>query len=329
MTLEDRLLNDWFLTIELSTGCNLKCPTCPQNAANNNLEVMDESLLFDILNGISRDRIKFTSLTPFFRGEPFYNTNFIEYLKLINSFNRDISFFEFMTIHSNGQFINDNTGKKLFELMAKNGYGELIVSLDSSSDELYQKIRPGGDFNCSVNNLKQLINTYKAYSGIITLGIQFVEHKENSDDFPKFLKFWTGILNNNNLPFELIAENEKIMKNVPGIYIVRKPAGEFEQKSTIQSTSIKINHLGCHKAWVSPVIGVKGEITFCCADYNFEMINSNKTYFIQDFDYSIKSFWYSKPMQKIRNAFKAGNFPKKCDTCIEMGLSLENKYEDQ
>ena len=141
------------ISIEPTTACNLGCPECPsglkeftRKTGNLNQElnkkIIDES---------------FKSLiyaNYYFQGEPFINPNFLEM----------VSYASQKGIHTststNAHFISNEVAEKT----VKSGLDRLIVSIDGTTQDVYEQYRVHGDLDKVIEGTKNILEAKKELS---------------------------------------------------------------------------------------------------------------------------------------------------------------------
>jgi hypothetical protein len=114
-----------------------------------------------------------------------------------------------------------------------------------------------------------------------------------------------------------VEEEGIIFKENPQVYLYLKKGSEIEKASSVKNF--------CVKPWISPIVGVNGELTYCCSDYNFKFLPEGVK--LKDFSYSIVKFWYGDLMQEVRDKFKEGIAPNPvCQECLQRGENLILEY---
>ena len=136
------------MSIEPSAFCNLQCPQCPVgtgklNRKQGNIDVFLYKKIID------QSAKYLTNLFLYFQGEPFLNKNIFDLIKYASQKNI------YTATSTNGHFFtNDN----ILEII-KSGLDTLIISLDGTNQQTYEKYRIGGNFDTVVEGIKNLLKT--------------------------------------------------------------------------------------------------------------------------------------------------------------------------
>lgn len=142
-------------------SCNLACPSCrtrtigfvrgPEYEARK--QIQDDVLTFIESAGFNNvGRINISG-----SGEPFSSKVFREFLYNFDGEarkNLDIN------IQSNGVLFDENAWQKMHKIQAN--INEVLISIDASTEETYDKVRVNGDFPKLMSNLQFLSTLYKA-----------------------------------------------------------------------------------------------------------------------------------------------------------------------
>ncbi len=192
--------DDEILAIEISSYCNLKCPMCTQSRVDYNKKgFMDFNVWRKIIDDFAEQKSHYKKFLPFGLGEPFFHPQFNKLFEYLLERNKKRQIFDTIIIHTNALFMD----KAKVDLMLKYIYefGAIHFSLDAATEETYNKVRPGGDFNLAMKNILYLIEKRKQIPP--KLVFQFIVMKNNYHEGKKFLELWSGILKKHNLEFQV------------------------------------------------------------------------------------------------------------------------------
>jgi radical SAM protein with 4Fe4S-binding SPASM domain len=124
------------VSVEPTTACNLRCPECPSglrvfSRPTGNLRAdffrkMTDELAPDLLY-----------LIFYFQGEPYINPEFLEMVRYARE--RRI----YTITSTNGHFLDDEHARRTVE----SGLDRLIISLDGSTQQVYEQYRKGGQLS--------------------------------------------------------------------------------------------------------------------------------------------------------------------------------------
>ena len=126
--------------------CCLECPECPtgMGKVKRVQQEMDMQLFANILDCTGSTTIY---LMLYFQGEPLMNREIFSMIKLARKLNM------YTAISTNGQLLNESNAGKIIE----SGLDRLIVSVDGTSQDTYEKYRIGGDLKTALNGTEKLL----------------------------------------------------------------------------------------------------------------------------------------------------------------------------
>ena len=151
------------LDFELNSSCNMRCPMCPISAESPkgkgkktwfDFEFYKEILEFSVQKGTKAIKLNYIN-EPLIRNDLI---KFIDFAKKIGVL--DIYF------STNGLLLNEQISEKLIN----SGLTRIQISIDATTQETYDKIRPGGDYNKIIKNVLNFINLKKKIELKFTIG---------------------------------------------------------------------------------------------------------------------------------------------------------------
>jgi len=156
------------LAIEPTNSCNLSCIECPTGTNNltRKLGQFSLSAFRKILEEKGKDLIY---LNFYFQGEPFLNKQTTEMIKLASTQNI------YTSTSTNAQLID----KKLAQEIVSSGLNRIIISIDGSSQEIYEKYRRGGKLNLVINATQNLVKAKAENNSRLKIVFQFLVFKHN------------------------------------------------------------------------------------------------------------------------------------------------------
>jgi len=135
----------FYLKIETTDCCNLKCPGCHDGTVDRKHEFMDISLykrLLDVLHPYLLE------VSLYDQGEPLIDRAIVDYVKYAQGYNIGT------VIATNLSFRFEED--RLIQLCTS-GLDYLIVAVDGVTQGTYEKYRVGGDLELVISNLKRII----------------------------------------------------------------------------------------------------------------------------------------------------------------------------
>lgn len=269
------------ISIEPTCLCNLRCPECPTGSGmirreNANLDLK----LFQRII----DEIKATTLHLFlyFQGEPFMNWNIIGMIKYASD--RNI----FTIISTNGQFLDDEMNRKIIQA----GLNRLIISVDGTDQETFQKYRVGGELNRileGTKNLNALKKSEKRKTPEVIFQFLVFRHNENQIRSIKKLGKLSGadrvwIKSAQIIQTDRAGETIPLNPNYSRYY--QDGEGKIKIKSRLKNQ--------CRRLWRTCVITTDGYVLPCCFDKESEYIMGD----LQDM--KLSEIWQSQKYFEFR-----------------------------
>lgn len=241
------------ISIEPTTSCNLRCPECPSGLRQFSRPIgMLEPVFFkNSIDALYKDLIY---LTFYFQGEPYLNPNFLDMVKYASD--KKI----YTSTSTNAHYLNEEQAEKT----VKSGLDRLIISIDGTSQEVYEQYRVGGQLNKVIDGTKNIIAAkQKLKSQTPHVIFQFLVVRPNEhqlNDVEQLAKelgvnevlFKTAQVYNYENGNPLIPLNEKYSrykKLATGKYIIKNEL---------------LNQ--CWRMWSACVITWDGVIVPCCFD---------------------------------------------------------------
>lgn len=83
--------------------------------------------------------------------------------------------------------------KQRIKSLIESGLDRIQISLDACSEEIYNKMRPGGNYQKVINNIQELIKIKKETNNLTPLvRVNFVRTEINEHKLEDFLAFFWG-----------------------------------------------------------------------------------------------------------------------------------------
>ncbi len=255
------------LSIEPINVCNLKCPECPTGlrTIKRPKGMISLDSLMQILN---KTKHHLWYLNLYFQGEPFMHPNFFELVKLAKKANL------ITETSTNGQYLSPEFARKT----VKSGLDSIIISLDGTTQGVYEKYRVGGELNKVLEGIKNLNKAKKdANSKKPLTTVQFLVFKHNQHQINDINKLAKKLrVDNLEVKTAQIYNAETKLHLIPTINKLSRYAlskdGLVEFKGKVKNN--------CWKMWSSAVVTWDGKMVPCCfdkdANYNMgSLIKSN------------------------------------------------------
>ncbi|MDP8200652.1 MAG: radical SAM/SPASM domain-containing protein [Candidatus Tenebribacter burtonii] len=265
--------------IEPTNICNLKCPLCP--TGNGTLKRKKGYMSFEVFQKIINDIEKTAFMVVLWnQGEPYLNKDFSKMVKYASD--RGL----FTLVSTNGN-IDYNA-----EEVVKSGLDSMIVSLDGTEQETYNKYRINGKLDKVLDGVQQIVEARKKLNRKNPLlRWQFLVMKHNEHEIAE-IKQLSKELEVDNLEFKSVQiySKEDIKKYLPTNpkYRRYKVNGDnFELKFGIKNR--------CRRIWTNAVINWDGEVAICCFDKDGDFKVGNVI------ESKLSELWKNKKIIKVRN----------------------------
>ncbi len=298
----------WGLPISISfeptTSCNLRCPECPSGLRDftRPTGMLKKDFFRQTIDDIYKDILY---LIFYFQGEPYLNKDFLEMVKYASS--KGI----YTATSTNAHYLTDEVARKTVE----SGLDRLIISIDGTTQEVYQQYRIGGNLNKVIAGAKNIVKWKKELkSKTPFVFFQFLVVKPNEHQIEEIKKlgeeigvdevrFKTAqVYDYENDPNNLIPVNEKFSR------YKKNKEGKHEAKNKLA------NH--CWKLWQANVITWDGMVVPCCFDKDAAHRLGNLK------NQSFKEIWHNDNYKQFRKELMTSR--KNIDICANCseGISV-------
>lgn len=282
------------ISIEPTTACNLGCPECPSGLKMFSRETgnLNDS---DLKSWIDQIKKHVTYINFYFQGEPFIHPRFLEHVSYASKAKI------YTSTSTNGHFLHDELAKKT----VLSGLDRLIISIDGTTQEVYEQYRIHGKLNKVIDGTKNIIRWKKELKSQTPHVIfQFLVVRPNEhqmEDVKKLaaelgvdeIRFKTAQVYNYENGNDLIPNNEAYSR------YKKKPDGTYRLKNELS------NH--CFRMWTGCVITWDGKVVPCCFDkdatHQLGDLNTN----------SLGEIWNNKYYKSFRSQLLTGR--KEIDIC--------------
>jgi len=242
------------ISFEPTTSCNLRCPECPSGlrAFTRPTGMLQEDFFSNTIDQLSKDLLY---LIFYFQGEPYLNPSFLEMVKYAAA--KGI----YTATSTNAHYLNNANAKKTVE----SGLDRLIISIDGTSQDVYQQYRIGGNLNKVLEGARNIVRWKKELNSKTPfIFFQFLVVKPNEHQIEEVkqlakeigvdeVRFKTAqVYDYKNDPNQLIPSIGKFSR------YKKNESGEYKVKNALN------NH--CWRLWHATVITWDGLVVPCCFD---------------------------------------------------------------
>ncbi len=293
-----KLVNPWGMPISLSieptTACNLGCPECPSGLKQfsrdtGNLKAENFNRWLEQLAPT------LSYLNFYFQGEPFIHNDILDFISKASL--KGI----YTSTSTNAHFITE----KRAEEIVHSGLDRILISIDGTTQEVYEQYRVHGLLQKVLDGTKHLVEARKNHkSRTPHIIFQFLVVRPNEHQIEEAkqlaneykvdeIRFKTAQVYDYENGNPLIPTIEKYSR------YKRLSNGKFMVKSSLD------NH--CWRMWSGAVVTWDGKVVPCCFDKDatHEMGNLSK----EDFN----SIWKGKTYSAFRKQLLKGR--KEIDIC--------------
>jgi radical SAM protein with 4Fe4S-binding SPASM domain len=287
------------LSIEPTTSCNLRCPECPSGLRNfTRATGALDMLLFKKIIDETQTHLQY--LTFYFQGEPYLNPKFLEMVAYASA--KKI----YTSTSTNAHYLNDEQAKQT----VKSGLDRLIISIDGTTQEVYEQYRIGGQLDKVIEGTQNIVKWKKELQSetpYIIFQYLVVKQNEHQIEDAQNLANELGV-------DELVLKTAQIYDYKNGSDLIpeqaqysrykKNAAGQYEIKNNLDNQ--------CWKMWHSAVITWDGNVVPCCFDKDAKYSMGNvQTESFQD-------IWKNDKYQAFRaNLLQSRTSIDICTNCSE------------
>ena len=144
----------WGLPISISfeptTSCNLRCPECPSGlrSFSRPTGMLQQDFFSSTINQLHKDLFY---LIFYFQGEPYLNPDFLDMVRY--AVDKKI----YTATSTNGHYLTEANARKTIE----SGLDRLIISIDGTTQEVYQQYRVGGNLEKVLEGARTIMHWKK------------------------------------------------------------------------------------------------------------------------------------------------------------------------
>jgi len=287
-----------YLEVEPTTSCNLRCPQCPSGlrSFSRDTGMLNLELFKKVIDQVHEELIY---LILYFQGEPFLNKEFLSFVKYASDKNI------YTATSSNAHYFTPEIARET----VKSGLDRLIISIDGTTQETYEKYRVGGNLEKVLEGTRNLLAAKKEMNSTTPHVIwQFIVFKHNEHQVEDFKKLAKEIgVNEFGIKTAQIYDYENSQDFIPD------NAELSRYKKTEEGYIIKSKLLNqCWRMWRGPVVTWDGYVSPCCFDKDAKYRFGNLA------NQSFKEVWTGEAINDFRSKLlKSRKEIDICTNCTE------------
>jgi radical SAM protein with 4Fe4S-binding SPASM domain len=287
------------ISIEPTTSCNLRCPECPSGLRSftRPTGMLQPEMFRKVIDELKGD---LAYLIFYFQGEPYLNPDFLDLVHYAST--NGI----YTATSTNAHYLNDSNARKTVE----SGLDRLIISIDGTTQDIYEQYRVGGNLNKVLEGTRNIIRWKKELGSKTPHTIfQYLVVKPNEHQIADVHKlarelgvdevaFKTAQIYDYENGSDLIPDLDKYSR------YRRTSDGRYEIKNQL------LNH--CWKLWHSCVITWDGKVIPCCFDKDAQYVMGDLS------THTFREIWKNKKYGTFRESvLRSRSEIEMCRNCTE------------
>lgn len=241
------------ISFEPTTSCNLRCPECPSGlrAFTRPTGMLQKDFFRETIDQLHKELLY---LVFYFQGEPYLNPSFLDMVQFAAS--KKI----YTATSTNAHYLTDENAKRTIE----SGLDRLIISIDGTTQEVYQQYRVGGQLSKVLEGARNIVKWKKEMNStkpFVVFQFLVVKPNEHQIEEVKALAKEIGV-DDVWLKTAQIYDYEKdpnqLIPTIDKYSRYRKNGEGYAFKGKLA------NH--CWRLWHDPVITWDGLVAPCCFD---------------------------------------------------------------
>lgn len=275
----------FFISVEPVDFCNLYCPHCPVGQRKDPIRrrnTMKMSLFSKLIDELSGHLLH---VIFYFQGEPLLAKHLPEMIRYAHD--RGI----YTSTSTNAQLLD----REMAERLIRSGLDKLIVSVDGSRQESYERYRVGGSLDRALNGLVQVLDLrkeLKCFTPFVEMQCLLLSSNEEQLEDIRSLAKKLGVdkLTFKRAQFYNFEKGDPLMPQNPKFSRYKLDSnGNYVLKREVKRR--------CRRLWMGAVVTAQGEVLPCCfdksADFSFGTIAEQ----------SFMACWHGARAQKFRRNF--------------------------
>ncbi len=296
---------DFPLAIQIQTQsyCNGRCSMCPYPTVSRKLEQgqMEWALFQKIADEAAREPLLASFLFEL-HNEPLLDKRTFDCIKYIKSINPEKS----CSIVTNGELLDRFSLSEIIE----SNLDYLTISLNAHSQEVYERINIGLDYERVMDNIARLLSNETTRR---KLGLSFVVTEENAHEVPQANSYWQK----QGVRTRVIAEIANRGGTLEGYEKLRLKTGyrgtPFLSRLWRRLMAGLGRVTGCHLPFCHMNVLFNGDVIICCHDWNRATVVGNAG------TSSLREVWNSPRMNEARRLIINKKY-EQLDSCRDCSI---------
>lgn len=289
-------------TLETVLSCNLRCPECAigggMTTRKRKILSLDE---FDLMFGKVKEWARYTYLHLW--GEPFLNRDILEMTRTASRTSR-------VNLSTNALLIR----REQVEPIVASGVGDMIVSIDGATQEVYEKYRVGGKVEDAFRALGWLAEENRRQGSPVSITPQFIVFEHNRHEIETFRARCEG------LGLRPVFKAPYLRGHASRFRASSLP--EYQRRTWDDLPSLRQAISGCTNPPDVLTVDVQGKVILCCHDYDGQESFGNLL------ESSFEEIWNHPRYRQARWNIQTGRPPRFCETgCMTYFLTSEYPVE--
>ena len=241
------------ISFEPTTSCNLRCPECPSGLRSftRNTGMLQTDFFRSTIDQLHKDLFY---LVFYFQGEPYLNPDFLDMVRY--AADKKI----YTATSTNAHYLTDENAERT----VRSGLDRLLISIDGTTQEVYQQYRVGGRLDKVLEGARNIVHWKKKLNSktpLVVFQFLVVQPNEHQIEEVKKLAVEIGV---DDVWFKTAQIYDYV--NDPNQLI--PTIDEFSRyKKTPKGTVFKGKMPNqCWRLWHDPVITWDGLVAPCCFD---------------------------------------------------------------
>ena len=287
------------ISFEPTTHCNLRCPECPSGLRSftRPTGMLQQEVYHKVIDEL-QDTLLYLLL--YFQGEPYLHPQFLDLVQYAHQ--KGI----YTATSTNAHYLSDERALQTVE----SGLSRLIISLDGTTQEVYEQYRVGGKLEKVLEGTKRLLHwrkKLKSRTPYVVFQFLVVQPNEHQLEEARQLARQLGV---DDVWFKTaqIYDYEQGSPLIPTLDRYSRYRQGADGRWSIKNKLL--DH--CWKMWHSCVVTWDGKVVPCCfdKDAHYRLGDAQST--------SFRDIWYSQEYRDFRSLILKGRDQiEMCRNCTE------------